>query len=134
MKIGFIASAFDLCHPGHLALLKEAKNHCDYLVCALHTDPTIDRPATKTKPIESTLERWLRLVSCKYVDEVVPYDTEADLLNLLTTLKPQVRFLGSDYIGKDFTGKYLEIPVMYLDRSHTFSSSELRKRILDRSM
>ena len=134
MKIGFIASAFDLCHPGHLSLLKEAKNHCDYLVCALHTDPTIDRPSTKTKPIESTLERWLRLVSCKYVDEVVPYDTEADLLNLLTTLKPQVRFLGSDYIGKDFTGKYLEIPVMYLDRSHTFSSSELRKRILDRSM
>jgi len=130
MKIGFVASAFDLLHPGHLALLEEAKNHCEFLVVGLHVDPKLERP-NKNKPVETVFERYLRLNACKYVDQIIPYETEADLVNLLSILKPDVRFLGSDYSDQEnFTGKELEIKIIYVDRSHTFSSSNLRSRLL----
>jgi glycerol-3-phosphate cytidylyltransferase len=129
MKIGLVASAFDLLHVGHLALLAEAKNHCDKLVVALHVDPSLERTA-KNKPIETVLERYLRLKSCLYIDEIIPYETEVDLFNLLAILKPDVRFLGSDYEGKGFTGDALPIKVIYIKRDHNYSSSDLRKRIL----
>lgn len=131
MKVGFIASAFDLLHPGHLAMLEEARSLCDKLVVGLHTDPTIDRPDTKEKPVESTFERFCRLNACKYVDVIIPYDTEEDLLNLLCVLSPDVRFLGSDYNGKPFTGDKLSfIEIVYIYRNHKFSSSNLRKRLI----
>jgi len=128
-KVGFVASAFDLCHAGHLAMLKEAKEHCNFLIVALHTDPTIDRPETKSKPIETVFERWVRLDACKNVDKIIPYDTEADLFNLLAIIKPDVRFLGTDYVGKDYTGRELNIEIVYLKRMHNFSSTNLRDRI-----
>lgn len=128
-KVGFIASAFDLLHPGHLVLLEECKKHCDHLIVALHTNPQLDRP-NKNKPIETVFERWVRIRGCRYVDEVIPYETEADLLNMLKILKPEVRFLGSDYKDRSFTGDELEISVIYFDRSHDFSSSALRSRLL----
>ena len=133
MKIGFVASAFDLLHPGHLAMLDEAKNHCDKLVVALHTNPKIERP-NKNSPVETTFERYLRLKGCKFVDEIIPYDTEADLVNILSILKPDVRFLGSDYQNQEnFTGKDLEIKIIYVSRDHNFSSSNLRSRLLKMS-
>lgn len=130
MKVGFVASAFDLLHPGHLYLLQEARKHCDKLVVGLHVDPRLQRP-NKNRPVETVFERFLRLQSCKYVDHIIPYETEADLVNLLSVLKPDVRFLGSDYSNQEnFTGKELEIKIIYVDRSHNFSSSALRSRLL----
>ena len=130
MKVGFVASAFDLLHPGHLALLEEAKKHCDHLVAALHVNPKIER-MNKNQPVETVFERYLRLESCKFVDQIIPYETETDLMNMLHILKPDVRFLGSDYQDQEnFTGKELEIKIIYVDRSHSFSSSNLRNRLL----
>lgn len=130
MKIGFVASAFDLLHPGHLALLEESKKHCEFLVVGLHTNPKNERP-NKNQPVETVFERYLRLQACKYVDHIIPYDTEADLVNLLSILKPDVRFLGSDYSDQaNFTGKDLEIKIIFVDRAHNFSSSNLRSRLL----
>lgn len=131
MKIGFTAGAFDLLHAGHVLMLNEARDQCDYLIVGLHTDPTIDRPDTKNKPIQSVFERYVQLKALKVVDEVVPYDTEQDLLTLLDTFKIDVRIIGEDYVNKDFTGKELPIPVHYNNRKHSFSTSELRKRIKD---
>lgn len=128
MTIGFTASACDLLHTGHIAMLEEAKTQCDYLVVGLHTDPTIDRPE-KNKPIQSTFERFIQLKGCKYVDDIIPYDTEGDLLNLLEILQPDVRIIGEEYRNKYFTGKELPIPLYYNKRQHNYSTTSLRKRI-----
>lgn len=129
MKVGFIASCFDLGpHAGHVQTLKEAKNHCDHLVVALQVDPSRER-ATKNKPVQSVSERYLSLKGCRYVDEIIPYETEGELLELLKLLQPDVRFLGTDYIDKPFTGKELGIPIYYCARAHSVSSSRLRRLI-----
>ena len=131
--IGFTCGAMDLLHAGHVLMLKEAKNNCDHLIVGLHTDPTIDRES-KNKPIQSLEERRIQLRGCKYVDEILEYDTEADLVIMLNNLKEThsenlVRIIGADYIDKEFTGKDLDIKVVYNSRNHSYSSSELRKRI-----
>lgn len=125
---GFTCSAFDLLHAGHVAMLEEAKTQCDYLVVGLHTNPQIDRPQ-KNRPIQTTFERYVQLKGCKFVDEVIPYDTEADLINLLKVVDPDIRILGVEYKDKEFTGKDLGIPCYFNKREHTFSTSELRKRL-----
>jgi glycerol-3-phosphate cytidylyltransferase len=132
-KIGIVFSTFDMLHAGHIAMLAEAKNHCDYLICGLQTDPTIDRPDTKNKPVQSIVERQIQLAACRYVDEVVVYQTEQDLVDLLLILPIDVRVLGVEYEGKNFTG--LEdcykrnIEIVFNSRDHSFSSSSLRKRV-----
>ena len=133
-KIGITFSTFDLGpHAGHIAMLSEAKNHCDYLICGLQTDPTIDRPDTKNKPIQSIVERQIQLAACRYVDEVVVYQTEQDLIDLLLILPLDVRILGVEYQEKDFTGRYegesRGIELVFNGRDHSFSSSSLRKRV-----
>jgi glycerol-3-phosphate cytidylyltransferase len=129
-RVGIVASCFDLFHAGHILMLEEAKDHCDRLVVALQSDPTIDRPE-KNKPIQGLFERFTQVSACKYVDEVIPYDTEADLYNLLAGYEWDVRFLGSDYVDRtDFTGADLDIPIHYCPRKHNYSSSGLRERIL----
>ena len=129
-RVGIVASCFDLFHAGHILMLEEAKDNCDRLVVALQSDPTIDRPE-KNKPVQGLFERFTQVSSCKFVDEVIPYDTEADLYNLLAGYEWDVRFLGSDYIDRtDFTGSDLDIPIHYCPRKHSYSSSGLRERIL----
>lgn len=128
MKRGFTCSAFDLFHTGHVLMLKEAKAQCDYLIAGLQTDPTIDRPE-KMKPIQSVFERYVQLSGCKYVDEVVVYDTEEDLVNVLKAMNIHVRILGEEYQGKNFTGKDLHMNFYFNRRSHDFSSTELKQRI-----
>jgi glycerol-3-phosphate cytidylyltransferase len=128
MKIGITCSCFDLFHPGHVLMLEEAKQHCDYLIVALQTDPTIDRPE-KNKPVQTVYERYVQLKGCKYVDEIIPYSTENDLLNLLTTVNYDVRILGDEYRNKTFTGKHLNKEYYYNSRPHSYSSTELRNRI-----
>jgi glycerol-3-phosphate cytidylyltransferase len=134
-RIGITFSTFDLLHAGHIAMLSEAKNHCDYLICGLQTDPTIDRPDTKNKPIQSIVERQIQLAACRYVDEVVVYSTEQDLVDLLLILPVDVRILGVEYAEKEFTGKYecelRGIEIVFNGRDHSFSSSSLRKRVYD---
>jgi len=134
-KIGITFSTFDLLHAGHIAMLSEAKNHCDYLICGLQTDPTIDRPDTKNKPIQSIVERQIQLSACRYVDEVVVYQTEQDLRDLLLILPIDVRILGIEYADKDFSGRNecfdRNIEIIYNGRDHSFSSSSLRKRVAD---
>ena len=129
---GITFSSFDLFHSGHVAMLKEAKSKCDYLMVGLQTDPTIDRPE-KNKPIQSVFERYVQLEGCKYIDEVIPYATEQDLIDILLTYKVDVRFIGEEYQGKEFTGKQLcidkSINIHYNKRQHSFSTSGLRKRI-----
>lgn len=134
-RIGITFSTFDLLHAGHIAMLSEAKNHCDYLICGLQTDPTIDRPETKNKPIQSIVERQIQLAACRYVDEVVVYSTEQDLIDLLLILPVDTRILGVEYADKDFTGKsecaIRGIEIVFNGRDHSFSSSSLRKRVHD---
>ncbi len=131
-KTGFTCSCFDLFHAGHIMMLKEAKSVCDYLIVGLQTDPTIDRPE-KNKPIQSVFERFVQLDACKYVDEVVIYATEKDLLDILHSYPIDVRIVGDEYKEKDFTGKDLEhIELYYNSRKHSFSTTELRKRVIDR--
>jgi glycerol-3-phosphate cytidylyltransferase len=134
-KIGITFSTFDLLHAGHIAMLSEAKNHCDYLICGLQTDPTIDRPDTKNKPIQSIVERQIQLAACRYVDEVVVYQTEQDLRDLLLILPVDVRILGIEYADKDFSGRDecldRNIEIVFNGRDHSFSSSSLRKRVAD---
>lgn len=127
-KIGFTCGAFDLLHAGHCLMLKEAKSVCDRLIVGLHTDPTIDRPQ-KNKPIQSVQERYIQLEACKYVDSIVLYDTEAELVELLKTINPDVRILGADWKDKPFTGHELPIKVFFNTRDHGYSSSELRERV-----
>ena len=133
-RIGITFSTFDLFHSGHIAMLAEAKNHCDYLIAALQTDPTIDRPDTKNKPVQSIVERQIQLAACRYVDEVVVYQTEQDLIDLLLILPIDVRILGVEYKDKDFTGMgecyQRNIELIFNGRDHSFSSSSLRKRVV----
>ncbi len=132
MKIGFTAGAFDLCHAGHILMFKEAKEHCDYLIVGLHTDPTIDRPE-KNKPVQTVEERMIQLEGVKYIDKVITYDTEKELYGILLN-NPHgitVRIIGADWEGKPFTGHDLSLPVVFNSRGHTYSSSNLRKRIID---
>jgi glycerol-3-phosphate cytidylyltransferase len=105
MKIGFNCSTFDLFHAGHVTMLREEKRHCNYLIVAVQVDPTVDRPDTKNKPVMSMYERFMCVSACKYVDEVLVYHTEEDLLNMLKTVHIDIRFLGDEYKTKDFTGK-----------------------------
>jgi len=129
-RVGIVASCFDLFHAGHILMLMKAKEHCDRLIVALQSDPTIDRP-DKNKPVQALSERYIQLEACKYVDQIVPYDTEADLYNLLAGYDWDVRFLGMDYIDRtEFTGSDLDIPIHYCSRRHNYSSSSLRERIL----
>lgn len=133
-KIGIVFSAFDMLHAGHIAMLSEAKNHCDYLICGLQTDPTIDRPETKNKPVQSIVERQIQLAACRYVDEVVVYSTEQDLVDLLLILPVDVRILGVEYEGRPFSGDEAchmrNIECIFNSRDHSFSSSSLRKRVV----
>jgi len=133
VKIGITFSTFDLFHAGHVAMLAEAKNHCDYLICGLQTDPTIDRPDTKNKPVQTIVERQIQLSTNRNVDEVVVYQTEKDLEDLLLILPIDVRILGIEYADKDFTGRDIckkrGIEIVYNGRDHSFSSSSLRKRV-----
>ena len=133
--IGITFSTFDLLHAGHIAMLAEAKNHCDYLIAGLQTDPTIDRPDTKNKPVQSIVERQIQLSTNRNVDEVVVYQTEKDLEDILLTLPIDVRILGVEYADKDFTGKQIckdrGIECIFNKRDHSFSSSSLRKRVAE---
>ena len=132
MKSGFTCSCFDLFHAGHIMMLKEAKSKCDYLIVGLQTDPTIDRPE-KNKPIQSVVERFIQLDACKYVDEVVVYATEKDLLDILYSYPIDIRIVGEEYKDKDFTGKNLShIEMYYNSRKHSFSTTELRGRVIER--
>jgi glycerol-3-phosphate cytidylyltransferase len=132
MKIGFNCSSFDLLHAGHVTMLKMEKQLCDYLIVALQTDPTIDRPGIKNKPVQSTYERYVQLQGCKYVNEILVYDTEFDLLQMLQTQTIHIRFLSDEYIDREFTGKQWcidnGIELHYHRRDHVYSSSELRAR------
>lgn len=133
-KIGFVASTFDLLHAGHVTMLREAKIHCDHLICGLQNDPTLDRP-TKNKPVQSIVERQIQLSSCKYVDEIWVYNKEIELEDLLLILPINVRFLGEEYRFSDFTGKDIcerkNIELFFNSRQHSFSSSELRRRVAE---
>jgi glycerol-3-phosphate cytidylyltransferase len=127
-RVGITASCFDLFHAGHVLMLQEAREQCDRLVVALQTDPTIDRPE-KNKPVQSVFERWVQLEGCKYVDTIIPYTTEEDLLNILKSYDWDVRIIGSEYCGKEFTGHDLDIEIYYNSRRHDFSTTNLRKKI-----
>ena len=126
--VGFTCSCFDLLHAGHIIMLQYAKARCDKLIVGLQTDPT-DRPE-KNKPIQSLEERRIQLEAVKYVDEIFTYDTEEELYKKLLDINPDVRILGSDYIGKSFTGDDLDIKIYYHDRSHNYSSTNLRQNIV----
>jgi glycerol-3-phosphate cytidylyltransferase len=135
MKTGFTCSTFDLFHAGHIIMLKEAKQQCDYLIVGLQTDPTIDRPDTKNKPVQSMFERFVQLEACKYVDEIVPYSTEKELIDILLSYPIDVRILGSEYENRSFTGRQecvdKGIKFYFNQRKHTFSTTELRQRVVD---
>ena len=135
LKIGITFSTFDLLHAGHIAMLAEAKNHCDYLIAALQTDPTIDRPDSKNPPVQTIVERQIQLSTNRNVDEVVVYQTEKDLEDILLTLPIDVRILGIEYADKEFTGRDIcktrGIEIVYNGRDHSFSSSSLRKRVAE---
>jgi glycerol-3-phosphate cytidylyltransferase len=132
MKVGITFSAFDLLHAGHIKMLEEAKRNCDYLICGLQTDPTIDRPE-KNKPVQTVVERYIQLKACKFVDEIVPYATEQDLEDILRTFKIDVRIVGEEYKEVNFTGRTLceenGIDLYFNKRNHRFSSSGLRKEV-----
>ena len=135
MKVGFTCSTFDLLHAGHIQMLREAKEQCDYLLVGLQIDPSIDRPE-KNSPIQSIVERYTQLNAVEYVDEIVPYATETDLNDILTMYHIDVRVLGEEYREKDFTGKDIckkrGIQLYFNKRDHRFSSSGLRKRVAER--
>lgn len=132
-RIGITFSTFDMLHAGHIAMLSEARNHCDYLIAGLQTDPTIDRPNTKNHPVQSIVERQIQLAACRYVDEVVVYQTEEDLEDLLLILPVDVRILGVEYQGMEFSGQdecvSRGIELVFNRRDHSFSSSSLRRRV-----
>lgn len=134
-RIGITFSTFDLLHAGHIAMLAEAKNHCDYLIAGLQTDPTIDRPGNKNPPVQTVVERQIQLSACRYVDEVVVYQSEKDLEDILLTLPIDVRILGVEYLHQEFTGRAIcekrNIDLVFNSRDHSFSSSSLRKRVAE---
>ena len=137
MRKAITFSCFDLLHSGHVQMLREAKEHCDYLIVGLQTDPTIDRPE-KNKPVQTTVERYVQLSAIKYVDEIVPYETEQDVKDILKLFLPDIRVIGEDYRFKDFTGKELcrelGIEIFYNSRKHDFSTSRLRENVSSRSI
>ena len=130
--VGFTCSTFDLLHAGHILMLAECKQICDYLIVGVQSDPTIDRPGTKNKPVQSIVERYVQLSAVKFVDEIIVYNTEKDLEDMLMFLPISVRIIGEEYKDKDFTGKQIceerGIKIWFNSRSHRFSSSELRQR------
>jgi glycerol-3-phosphate cytidylyltransferase len=130
--VGFTCSTFDLLHAGHILMLAECKQVCDYLIVGVQSDPTIDRPGTKNKPVQSIVERYVQLSAVKFVDEIIVYNTEKDLEDMLMFLPIGVRIIGEEYKDEDFTGKQIcedrGIKIWYNSRSHRFSSSELRQR------
>jgi glycerol-3-phosphate cytidylyltransferase len=132
MKIGITFSAFDLLHAGHIKMLEEAKRQCDYLICGIQIDPTIDRP-DKNKPVQSIVERYIQLKGCKYVDEIIPYTSEQDLEDILRSFKIDIRIIGDEYADKKFTGRdYCErtgIELYFNKREHRFSSTSLRQEV-----
>ena len=134
LRIGFTASQFDMLHAGHIAMLSEARNHCDYLIAGLQNNASWDRPE-KNAPIQSIVERQIQLAATRYVDEIVVYNTEKDLEDILLTLPIDVRILGIEYEDKDFTGKDIcnkrNIKLIFNSRDHSFSSSSLRKRVVE---
>jgi len=135
MKIGFTASTFDLLHAGHISMLREAKEHCDYLICGLQVDPSVDR-ANKNSPIQTIVERQVQLSAVKYVDEIVVYRTEQDLEDILEMFHIDIRVLGDEYRDQDFTGKDIckkrGIQLYFNKRDHRFSTSALRKQVVDK--
>ena len=132
MKVGITFSTFDLFHAGHVKMLEEARGQCDYLIVGLQMDPTIDRP-TKNKPTQSAVERYIQLKACVFVDEIVPYSTESELMEILQSFKIDVRIIGEDYLDKEFTGKSFcvdnNIEIFYNARRHSYSSSALKAKI-----
>lgn len=135
MRIGITFSAFDLLHAGHIKMLEEAKEQCDYLIAGLQTDPTIDRPE-KNNPSQSVVERYIQLKGCKFIDEIIPYATEQDLEDILKSFKIDVRIIGVEYKTQQFTGReYCEskgIELFYNTRDHRFSSSDLRRSVAEK--
>jgi len=135
MIVGFTCSAFDLLHAGHVAMLREAKSQCDYLICGLQVDPSLDREEKNT-PIQTIVERYTQLQAISYVDEIIPYITEDDLLDIISMLPIDVRILGDEYRNKEFTGKEIcqkrGIKLYFNNRDHNFSTSSLRKKVYDR--
>jgi len=135
MRVGFTCSTFDLLHAGHVQMLREAKEQCDYLICGLQMDPSIDR-AEKNAPIQTVVERYTQLKAVKYVDEIIPYSTEKDLEDILTMYHIDVRILGEEYRDGTFTGRAIcasrDIKLYFNKRDHRFSSSDLRARVAER--
>jgi len=130
MKIGVIAGNFDVIHPGYIRMFNECKKHCTWLIVLLHEDPSIERP-DKMKPILSVAERREMLLSLEMIDEVITYSTEHVLYEFIKGINPDIRFLGDDYIGKDFTGKNLGTLIHYIDRSHGWSTTKYKQLIAD---
>ena len=132
MKVGLTASTFDLLHAGHIEMLREAKSQCDYLICALQIDPSVDRP-NKNKPAQTIVERYTQLQAVRFVDEIIPYLHENDLEDILNMRKINVRILGEEYRDKEFTGRDIckkrDIKLYFNERDHRFSSSDLRERV-----
>jgi len=133
MKTGFTCSTFDLLHAGHVMMLREAKSVCEYLIVGLQVDPTIDRPKEKNQPVQSLVERYVQLASVEYVDEIIPYQTERDLEDILQMYPIDIRILGEEYREYDFTGKDIcrarGIELYFNKRDHRFSTSNLRHRV-----
>lgn len=131
--IGFTCSTFDLLHAGHVMMLREAKAQCDYLIVGLQTNPTLDRPGTKNPPVQTLVERYTQLKAIGYVDEIIPYQTEKDLEDILQMYPIDVRILGEEYREKDFTGKDIcrarSIELHFNERDHRFSTTDLRNRV-----
>ena len=131
MKKGITFSTFDLFHTGHVLMLQEAKSQCDWLIVCLQTDPTIDRP-NKNKPVQTLFERFIQVRACKYVDELIVYTTEDEVIQILKAIDYDVRIIGEEYSDKSFTGKDLSEGKVYFNkRQHSFSTTELRDRIKD---
>ena len=126
--VGFLAGAFDLLHPGYIHMFKEAKKFCDHLIVALHQDPSLERNS-KLQPVLSVEDREIMLLSLRDGDEVIVYKTEKDLYNILRHTKINIRFLGSDYTDKDYTGSNLPIPICYINRDHGWSTTKLKNMI-----
>lgn len=125
---GITAGTFDLFHAGHVLMLKEAKTQCDHLIACILIDPSFER-SFKNKPSQTLRERIIQLEACKYVDQVIVYGSEAELLEIFETERPDVRILGEEYVGKNYTGKGLPLTVYFNSRKHHYSSTELRERI-----
>ena len=132
MKIGFTCSTFDLLHAGHVQMLREARDQCDYLICGLQVDPSVDRKE-KNSPVQTIVERYSQLHACRYVDEIIPYQTEKDLEDILTMYHIDIRILGEEYREKDFTGKNIcqgrNVDLYFNKRDHRFSTTDLRNRV-----